>query len=76
MERSAQTFTLVGLALFGSFWQNQLGEVLDVSRRTIARWAAGSHPIPAPIWAELSTICLQRGRSLTAIASQIVSQKD
>lgn len=43
----------IGLFLYGRFWQTELAEALNVSRRSVCRWVKGSHPIPISLWSEL-----------------------
>lgn len=37
-----------GERLYGAQWRAALGRALDVSDRTVRRWAAGEWPIPRP----------------------------
>ena len=41
------------VSLWGEDWIAPLSEVLKVSRRTVERWKAGTHPIPALIEGDL-----------------------
>lgn len=60
--------TAVGLALYGSHWVNDLADALDVSERSIRRWAAGTYEIPEGIRGELVSLCRARGANLEGIA--------
>lgn len=56
---------LVGEALYGEQWQSSLARDLEVSFRTMTRWAHNKHPIPPNVWIELAVICKQRVTALT-----------
>lgn len=43
----------IGEVLFGEHWQTPISELLDVSDRTIRRWANGSLVVPKGVWNEL-----------------------
>ena len=40
---------VAGKKLFGYGWQTRLARELDVTSRTVNRWAAGAVPIPGPV---------------------------
>lgn len=42
-----------GEALYGRRWQSSLAEDLMVSDRTMRRWVAGTHPVPADVYGDL-----------------------
>lgn len=49
----------IGEALYGSRWQTDMAEALEVSDRTVRRWAAGD-TIPAGVWIDLIRIMQER----------------
>jgi hypothetical protein len=65
----------VGRALFGDRWQTYLGLTLEVSDRTVRRWAAGDAPVPEEVWPALVAVIRQRrlilDRTLHALAARI-----
>jgi len=61
----------VGTALFGSHWINELAFALNVSERSMRRWAAGTYEIPEGIRGELVTLCRARGANLEGIAGAL-----
>ena len=50
-----------GEALYGARWQTALALDLGVSQRTMQRWAAGSHAIPADVPDRLRALLAARG---------------
>ena len=50
-----------GEALYGARWQTALAEDLGVSLRTVQRWAAGSHALPADVPERLRALLEARG---------------
>jgi len=54
----------VGQALYGENWVSGLAGVLDVDKRTVQRWAAGTEPVPGGIWRELLALAQGREREL------------
>jgi len=60
---------IVGEALYGSYWQTDLARELDVSRRTVVRWAARGAP---ELWrARLVELCRERRILLTGITVRL-----
>ena len=57
----------VGAALYGPRWQSELARALGVSDRTVRRWAAGTHPIPAGLYLELLRLCSAREDGLREV---------
>jgi hypothetical protein len=54
----------VGTALYGSRWQSELARALEVSDRTVRRWAAGQE-IPRPgVYRDLLHLVRERARAL------------
>lgn len=62
------TLQTVGRALFGPCWQREMARQLDVSSRTVNRWATGVHAIPEGVRGELTSMCLDHADELREIA--------
>ena len=56
-----------GEALYGPHWQSELARYLDVSDRTMRRWASARWPVPATIVPELRALLKARGSVLVSI---------
>lgn len=54
----------IGEALWGSRWQTDMAEALDVAPRTVRRWAAGDVPVPAGVWMDLLRLMQERAARL------------
>ena len=54
------TLRAAGEALYGLRWQCELARALDVADRTLRRWVAGSHPIPATLAGEVIKLLDER----------------
>lgn len=61
----------IGAILYGDRWQTDLARALGVADRTVRRWAAGTHPIPEGLKADLLKLLAQRsaevGRALAGL---------
>ena len=53
----------IGEALYGSRWQTDMAAALEVSDRTVRRWAAGD-TIPTGVWTDLMRLMQQRATAL------------
>lgn len=62
-----------GTALYGQRWQSELARDLGVSDRTVRRWAAGSHPVPADAWPRILRLLQARGTSLLELEMRLRS---
>lgn len=60
-----------GEALFGPRWQSDLARDLDVSDRTVRRWASGAWPIPKTLGEELHELLKARVASLEIIRPKL-----
>lgn len=60
-----------GQALYGPRWQSDLARDLKVSDRTVRRWDAGSHDMPAAIWSELRELLKARGLALATVRRKL-----
>lgn len=63
MSLDHKTFRHAGEALFGPDWQSPLARELDVSLRTVQRWARGDYDIPLGVWFEIGEHCRHRDLS-------------
>lgn len=61
----------VGEALFGSRWQSELARAIGVADRTVRRWVAGSHPVPAGVYAQMLEIMRDRRRAFPQLARRL-----
>lgn len=71
MKLDADTLREAGEALYGNQWQMALSLDLQVSDRTMRRWANGEFGIPDGIWPELAKLCRSRGRALERLAVKL-----
>lgn len=46
----------IGRALYRNRWRGKMALELEVSDRTLDRWAAGTHEMPAGAWNDLRDI--------------------
>ena len=62
-----------GEALYGPHWQTDLSRARGVSDRTVRRWAAGTHPLPDGVRADLAELCRHHGRGLLDMSKSLSS---
>jgi hypothetical protein len=55
-----------GEALYGPRWQSELARGLDVSDRTVRRWAAGD-AVPDGVYLDLHRLCSERATTITKV---------
>lgn len=55
-----QAFRALGEAIYGRHWQHQVADALQVTDRTVRRWASGAREIPATVKHELDAIAACR----------------
>ncbi len=60
-----------GEALYGRRWQTELARALDVSDRTMRRWAAGTHDVPPGLYIDLLRLTQERAAELDALAARL-----
>ena len=60
-----------GEALFGPRWQSELARSLDVSDRTVRRWAAGADDLPPGVAMDLWRIALERAAQLDDVIERL-----
>lgn len=60
-----------GAALYGPRWQTDVARDLNVSDRTIRRWAAGTDDVPAGAYLDLARLIEERVADLEALAPKL-----
>lgn len=60
-----------GEALYGPRWQSDLARDLDVSIRTMQRWAAGTTDVPSGLYIDLLRLTQERAAVLDALAPRL-----
>ncbi len=68
---SPQLLREAGEALYGPRWQSDLSRDLNVSDRTMRRWAAGEWDVPQTAQAELRTLLSARRASIADVLEVI-----
>lgn len=68
---SSRLLQQVGEALYGPRWQSDLARDLDVSDRTIRRWASGADDLPVGVYTDLLRLTVERVQTLTDLADRI-----
>ena len=61
----------VGEALYGSRWQSEMARAIGVADRTMRRWVAGTHPVPAGVYAQLLELLRARRREFPQLARRL-----
>lgn len=61
----------IGRALYGPRWQSEMARELDVSVRTIVRWAGGKWPVPEGVPVELRTQLELRGMDIRDLLGRL-----
>lgn len=61
----------VGEALYGPRWQSALAADLDVTDRTMRRWAAGDGPIPDGVRDDLRAAIKARRAKISDLAKRL-----
>lgn len=61
----------VGEALYGPRWQSELARDLDISDRTVRRWAAGEADPRHGVWTDLRRLIADRREMLGALAYRL-----
>lgn len=67
---SSTLLQAAGEALYGPRWQTEMARALDVSDRTVRRWAAGDD-LPAGVIADLKRLCEARRQSLADVIRRL-----
>lgn len=71
MQAMSRLLAECGEALYGRQWQTSLARDLGVSDRTMRRWAAGTHDVPAGLCSDLLRVTQERSAILDALAGQL-----
>lgn len=61
----------VGIALYGDQWQSDMARELNVSDRTVRRWASGANPLPAGVKIDLERLCKEHAEALSGMADRL-----
>jgi hypothetical protein len=61
----------IGEAFHGPEWQNRLARQLDISDRTVRRWAAGEMAVPPGVAAELYEMIREQQGELQDVAREV-----
>lgn len=51
---------VAGEALYGTRWKSPLARDLDITKRTMERWAGGEYTIPDWVWPEIEQLLKSR----------------
>jgi hypothetical protein len=63
----------IGIALFGTEeWQLRLCKALQVSIRTVQRWAAGTQPMPESLAEDLIEILGAKRAAITTVLRDLI----
>lgn len=62
-------FSKAGRALYGTHWQRDLGDELDVADRQLRRWIAGQATIPPGVALDILGLCDARLKELQTVRS-------
>lgn len=60
-----------GAALYGDSWRAPLARDLGVTERTVRRWAADTHAMPAGAYTDLMRLVTERAAVLDALAERL-----
>lgn len=60
-----------GEALYGPRWQSDLARDLGKSDRTVRRWDAETHEVPAGEWPKIRALLKARGAALAAVRRKL-----
>jgi hypothetical protein len=61
----------VGEALYGPRWQTDLARDLEVSDRTMRRWAAEGGEVPAGVYVDLLRLTTERAARLDELSEML-----
>lgn len=68
---SAKLLHDTGAALYGPRWQSEVARELQVSDRTVRRWASGAIDVPAGVYVDLLRIATERAAELDALIERL-----
>jgi hypothetical protein len=67
MENPTITIADIGVELYGGCWQTELAKALNVTDRTVRRWAAGKG-VPRDVELVLAQLATARAKQLRGLA--------
>lgn len=70
---SSKLLSDVGTALYGPRWQTELSRAIDVSDRTVRRWAAGADDVPDGVYYELLALLTEKASQVDDTIAKINS---
>jgi hypothetical protein len=70
----AQLLRAVGECLYGPRWQTDIAATLDVSDRTVRRWASGDFPMPTTIWADIARLLKAAQQAINGLVPEVLAQ--
>jgi len=65
--RGERVIRQAGRAIFGAGWHGPLARALDVSLRSVQRWAGEKVHIPPGVWPELANLCRAHRKHLCRV---------
>jgi hypothetical protein len=68
---SSKLLQNAGAALYGPRWQTDLARDLDISDRTIRRWASGTDDVPVGAYVDLARLVEERMAALEALSPKL-----
>ena len=68
------TLADIGQVLYGKQWQSDLARDLNVSDRTIRRWANDYEQVPFSLWAEILLLLANRKEAIEALLEAIKAE--
>jgi hypothetical protein len=68
---SSKLLADVGTALYGPRWQTELSRAIDVSDRTIRRWASGADDVPDGVYSDLLSLLTEKAGEVDDVISKI-----
>jgi len=63
----------IGETLYGEHWQGPLADDLDISVRSMRRWANGSVNVPQGVWEDLVEIMSSRRAALDDKIARVIA---
>lgn len=60
-----------GEALYGPRWQSELARGVGVADRTMRRWIADPHEIPAGVWLDIGKMLRKRAEAIAELQERV-----
>ena len=70
---SSKLLSDVGQALYGPRWQTELSRAIEVSDRTVRRWAAGVDDVPPGVYAEALDLLVEKAAEVDDVIAKVNS---